>query len=283
MVRRDPGTRRRTGSGGGSAPDPGNALTPPVESVRRALRILRCFGPDRPELGVTDLSRELDMHKSTVHRLLVTLEAEGFVRLVEGGRYALGWRLFELGSAVPAWGAIRQVVLRELERLVQRTGETAHLAVLAEGEVLYIEKVESDRPLRMPSSVGRRVPLHCTALGKILLAGLEDDERWRAIYGAQLRRFTPSTITDPDAVRNEVEKVAENGYAVDREEIEEGLMCLGAPIVDERGQTCAAISISGPSSRIQPRLAEHTDAVLEVAASLSGELGPNASRLRGPG
>src|SRR2546422_7790744 len=119
---------------------------PPVESVRRALGVLRCFRVEQPELGVTEIARELQLSKSTVHRLLATLEAEGFVHHPNGSRYVLGWRAFELGAAVPAWSAIRQPVLRRLEALAASTGETAHLAVLDEGQVLYIEKVESDRP-----------------------------------------------------------------------------------------------------------------------------------------
>jgi len=220
------------------------------------------------------------MHKSTVYRLLTTLEEEGFVYQVDGSRYALGWRAFELGAAVSPWQAIRQPVLRVLESLVDQTRETAHLAVLDEGEVLYIEKVEAPRSLRMPSAVGRRVPVHCTALGKVLLAGLKDETVRTMIYSSPLRAFTRNTITDPDRLREEIQLVRRQGYAVDREEIEEGLMCVGAPLIDDQGQTCAAISISGPSTRILRRLERHADAVREACRSLSDELGANARRLR---
>jgi DNA-binding IclR family transcriptional regulator len=253
----------------------------PVESVRRALKVLRCFGLDHPELGVSTIARELGMHKSTVHRLLTTLQEEGFVYQVDGNRYTLGWKVFELGVAIPAWQAVRQPVLRVLESLVGETGETAHLAILDDGEVLYVEKVEAARSLRMPSAVGRRVPLHCTALGKVLMAGL-DNETFRAtIYSSPLKAFTNSTITDPDRLREEIERVRRQGYAVDREEIEEGLMCIGAPVVDPGGRTCAAISIAGPSSRILPPLKRHSDAVQRASQSLSGELGAIAEWLRG--
>lgn len=250
-----------------------------VESVRRALRILRCFSVDAPELGVSDIARQLGMHKSTVYRLLGTMEAEGFVHQVDGARYALGWRLFELGGAVKGWPATRKVVLRHLQDLVAATNETAHLAVLDEGSVLYVEKVESPRPLRMPSSVGKRVPPHCTALGKVFLAGLTRDELLPLIY-QPLRPFTPNTIIDPDRLREELESVRVSGYAVDREEIEEGLMCIAAPIVDDQYVVAAAISISGPASRIGPRLAQYVEAVQGTSAALSTELGAAARALR---
>jgi DNA-binding IclR family transcriptional regulator len=254
-------------------------VAPPVESVRRALRILRCFSLEHAELGVSDIARTLGMHKSTVHRLLLTLETEGFVHQVDGYRYALGWRLFELGAAVPALQTVRQPVLRRLESLVEMTGETAHLGVLDEGQVLYVEKVESARPLRMPSAVGRRVPLHCTALGKVLIAGLDDTLLRSALYAKPLPAFTQNTITDPDRLKEEIKQVQETGFAVDREEIEEGLMCVAAAVVDERVITRGAISIAGPSSRVLPRLEDHVVHVKEACNSLSDELGANARSL----
>jgi DNA-binding IclR family transcriptional regulator len=264
---------------GGSVNERGRAV-PPVETVRRALRILGCFGVQRPELGVSEVARELNMHKSTVHRLLLTFETEGFVRSVDGGRYVLSWKVFELGTAIPVWREIHQAVFRALESLVAETGETAHLAVLESGEVLYIEKVESPHRLRMPSAVGRRVPPHCTALGKVLLAGLDPASQKRMIYGATLRALTPSTIVDPERLWQEVQDTRARGFAIDHEEIEEGLMCVAAPVSDDLGTICGAISIAGPTPRIQRRLDQHVDAVRATCRSLSGELGAKARGLK---
>ena len=255
-----------------------SAGPPFVESVRRALRILRCFSLETAELGVSDIARQLGMHKSTVYRLLGTMEAEGFVHQIDTGRYVLGWRLFELGGAVKGWSSTRTVVTRHLASLVAATSETAHLAVFDEGSVLYIEKVESTRPLRMPSAVGKRVPAHCTALGKVFLANLAPQESLSAIR-RPLARYTPKTIVDPDRLREELETVRVEGYAVDREEMEEGLMCLAAPICDDRGAVAAAISISGPSSRIEPRLAAHVESIRAASSALSAELGAAARAL----
>jgi len=221
------------------------------------------------------------MHKSTVHRLLATLEVEGFVRSTSHNRYALGWRVLELGAAVSAGGAIRELILDSLGQVVQSTGETAHLAVLDAGEVLYVEKVESERTFRMPSTVGRRLPAHVTALGKVLLGGLDEASRLKHIYGSDLVPLTRRSIVDPDQLRQAVVEAAERGYAVDDQEIDDGLMCIAAPVTEPGGSIAAAISISGPVSRVEPKLNEFIEIVVDAAAQLSRDLGPRAALLRG--
>jgi IclR family KDG regulon transcriptional repressor len=255
-------------------------MLPPIASVSRALRVLRCFSVDTPELGVSEIARTLGIHKSTVHRLLATLEHEGFLRQVEGGRYMLAIAVLELAAGVIAWESIRETVLGSLRELAERTGETAHLAVLDAGEVLYVEKVEGKWSLRMPSSVGKRLPLNCTALGKVFLAGLYRDESHRIIHGRKWRALTPNTLTDPQLIEAEVDSIRAQGYAIDREEVEEGLACIAAPITDDRGITSAALSISAPSSRVLARLEESIRAVQETSAGLSRLLGADARRLR---
>lgn len=254
-------------------------MVPPVEAVRRALWILRCFSLERSELGVGDLARELGLHRSTIHRLLSTLEAEGFVRHADGGRYTLGWAVFELGAAVPLWPGIRQLVLDILTPLVASTGETAHLAVLDGGEVLYLEKVESSQRLRMPSAVGRRVPSYCTALGKVLLAGLDDRSLAEVLGRTSFKAMTPHTLTDAATVRRQLAQVRAQGYALDAEELEDGLMCVAAPVMDTEGITRAGISIAGPTSRIGRHLERHICAVQAASKRLSLRLGPHAERL----
>lgn len=253
---------------------------PIIGSVSRALRILRCFSVDTPELGVSEIARRMDIHKSTVHRLLATLESEGFIRQTEGGRYTLSLTLLELSAGVIAWEGIRETVLSSLQELAERTGETAHLAVLDAGEVLYIEKVEGKWALRMPSSVGKRLPLNCTALGKVFLAGIERSESHRIVHGQNWAARTPNTLTRPDELEAEVNAVRDQGFALDREEIEEGLVCIAAPIVDERGITSAAVSISAPSSRMLSHLEDRIEALQETCRLLSLTLGSNARRLR---
>jgi DNA-binding IclR family transcriptional regulator len=261
-------------------PQPSTETVPPIGAVSRALRVLRCFSVDTPELGVSEIARTLGIHKSTVHRLLATLELEGFVRQVEGGRYMLSVAVLELSAAVIAWESIRETVLASLQELARRTGETAHLAVLDAGEVLYVEKVEGKWSLRMPSSVGKRLPLNCTALGKVFLAGLEREEGHRIMHGRLWEARTPNTLTDPYRLEAEVDAIRDQGYAVDREEVEEGLACIAAPVTDDRGITSAAISISAPSSRLLARLEQHVGAVQEAGVALSQILGADVRRLR---
>jgi DNA-binding IclR family transcriptional regulator len=253
---------------------------PTVEAVRRALNILCCFGPARPEIGVTDVARELGMHKSTVHRLLNTLHSEGFVHQVENGRYALTWKVLQLSAAVAAHRGIHEAVLQVLEPLVGQTGETAHLAILDGDRVLYVEKVESSHQLRMPSAVGRHVLLHATALGKALGAGLDSQTVRRILHQAPLERFTDATLTKPDEVLAALDRVRADGFAIDNEEIEQGLMCVAAPVLDPLGATCAAISIAGPASRVSSRLEQNIAAVKQACTDLSRLLGPDVRELR---
>ena len=260
--------------------DPRTAGTPTIRSVQHALRILKCFSFERPELGITEIAGELGLHKSTVHRIMATMADEGFVERESSGRYTLGWRLFELGEAVHSRWSSGKLARETLETLVAQIGETAHLAVLDDSQVLYIEKVESPRMLRMPSSVGRRDPAHCTALGKVLLASLDEAALLSLIYGHPLVSLTPNTITDPDQLREEVRRVREQGFAVDREEYEIGLMCVAAPILDDTGRTCGAISIAGPTSRIQDSLDKHVSAVREACRVLSAQSGTSVRMLK---
>ncbi|MGH7819278.1 MAG: IclR family transcriptional regulator, partial [Candidatus Binatia bacterium] len=187
----------------------------------------------------------------TVHRLLMVLERHRLVeKIPHSGRYGLGLKLFELGTRAVAQLGLGQRARPYLERLVAEVRETAHLCVLDEGEVLYLEKVEPSRTVRVPSSVGRRNPAHCTAVGKVLLAFLPPAELDAVVRRHALRAFTRNTITSLSALRRELDAVRERGYSVDNEEIEEGLVCVGAPVRDYSGSVVASISIAGPAFRL---------------------------------
>lgn len=251
-----------------------------VASVSRALRILRCFSPGRTALGVSEIARMLQMHKSTTYRLLITLEREQFLYQVEPGRFALSYTVLELATAVTNSGGVREVVLEQLRELVAKTGETAHLAVLDAGEVLYLEKVEGTWSLRMPSAVGRKVPLNCTALGKVLLSGMAPEELNDVARSTRWVPATEHTVTDPNKLMSIARRVRQDGFAVDREEIELGLLCIAAPIRDDAGKICASISISGPLSRVDPNLPSYVEDVKAAADAVSKRLGARASSLR---
>lgn len=241
----------------------------PVEAVRRALRILHCFDADRPELGVTEVAEELGLHKATAHRLLTTLEIEGFVRRTSQKRYQLGLRAYRIGLLAMPGLEQRDAVKQELRNLAASTGETAHLATLDGNQVLYVEKMEGSHRLRLPSAVARKVPPHCTALGKVLLAALPGDERLRVLATLRWERHTPNTITDPTAFAHEIERVRLEGIAFDNQEFEEGLTCLAAPVASQSGAVMAAVSISGPSPRFESYQEQYIEQILAAATSLS--------------
>ena len=255
-----------------------------IQAIERAVAILNAFTAEDPELGVTDLAERLGLHKSTIHRFLVNLEAAGLVeRDRHTSRYRLGLRIFELGGLVLQQMNLWDEALPFLEGLVHDTGETGHLAVLDGGEAVYIEKVEARRALRIPSAIGRGYPAHATSLGKILLAHLEPDALDALVVERGLPRCAPNTITEPSALNTELERIRVQGYAVDDEEYEDGLRCIGAPIVGHTGHVVAAIGIGGPVTRVtRQRVDELAGLVMSAAAALSRRMGAEQSGAYAP-
>jgi IclR family acetate operon transcriptional repressor len=250
-----------------------------IQAIERAVAILNAFSAERPELGVTELADLLGLHKSTVHRFLVNLETAGLVeRNSRTARYRLGLRIFELGGLVLQQMNLWDEALPFLEGLVRDSGETGHLAVLDGGEAIYIEKVEARRALRIPSAMGRGYPAHATSLGKVLLAHLPGEELEAVIAERGLARYTPRTIITRGALEAELARIRRDGFAVDREEYDEGLVCIGAPISDHTGHVVAALGIGGPGTRVTPaRLEELGALVMAAAGGLSRRLGAHQS------
>jgi DNA-binding IclR family transcriptional regulator len=250
-----------------------------IQAIERAVSILNAFSMDDPELGVTELADRLGLHKSTVHRFMVNLDAAGLVeRNARTGRYRLGLHVFELGALVMQQMNLWDEALPFLEGLVHDTGETGHLAVLDGGEAIYIERVEARRALRVPSAIGRGYPAHATNLGKVLLADLPRERVEAIIAERGLAAYTPQTITDPEELEADLELIRRRGYAVDNEEYDEGLRCIGAAVRDHSGNVVAALGIGGPVTRITPeRVEELGDLVMTAARGLSRRLGAHQS------
>ncbi|MCI0392362.1 MAG: IclR family transcriptional regulator [Acidobacteria bacterium] len=249
-----------------------------VQVLDRALGILDSLSNEGPELGPAELSERLELHKSTVHRLLMVLERHRLIeKKPQNGKYRLGMKLFELGNQ-----AVTQLDLREraqpyLERLVLETGETAHICVLNGDRMLSIANVESSCTLRTPSTVGRRTLLHCTSVGKAMLAFLPEDEADELIEKCELTRYTGRTLTTLARLKAELRLIRQRGYAIDNEEFEEGLRCVGAPVRDYSGKIVAALGIAGPAFRLtEGRTPKVSQAVLGAAKHLSEELGYRA-------
>ena len=244
-----------------------------MSSVENVVRLLNLF-IDEPELGVREMSRRLDLGKSTVHRIASELaEADLLAKDAETSRYRLGLRLLELGSLVQARGELSNAAEPVLRSLLRTGGETVHLAVREGLEIVYIAKMESNHSIRMYSRLGRRGPAHCTGIGKAMLAFHSDD--WLTdVLAAGLARQTPATITDPAVLRRQLEEVRRLGYAFDDEEIEVGLRCVAAPVRDHTGAVIAGISVSGPSQRMtREKMRALVAPVIAGAEQISRHLG----------
>jgi IclR family KDG regulon transcriptional repressor len=246
-----------------------------VQVIDRVFQILDLLAENKGELGATELAQQLQLHKSTVHRLLVTLEQHRFLQKnPDNAKYRLGWRLFELGTLAVSRVEIHSMARPHLEVLVKQTGETAHLGVVAGGELISIASVETDRSLRLPGTVGRRSPLYCSSQGKSILAFSTEAVAGEMIRGIQFKGFTRNTITTAARLMQELERVRKCGYALDNEEFENDLRCIGAPVFNHEGKVIAAMSIAGPTYRIGsreiPRLAA---AVVLASKKLSAAMG----------
>lgn len=246
-----------------------------VQVLDRAFTILNALAEDGPELGLTELSGRLRLHKSTVHRLLMMLEQNRYVeKNPSSAQYRLGWKLFELGMQAVARRDLFQLAPPIVEWLMAETGETAHLGILREGEVVSVVNAESQQTVRTPSTVGRRAPAHCTSVGKAILAFLPRQQVVEFVRTHGLRSYTRNTITRLSLLESELRRTRELGYAVDDEEREDGLRCIGAPVRDHTGRIVAAISIAGPAFRVgQDRLPALAASVMSGAARLSASLG----------
>jgi IclR family transcriptional regulator, KDG regulon repressor len=246
-----------------------------VRVIDRAFAILDELARGVEEKGDVELAEKLALHKSTVHRLLAVLERSGFVERRPGSaKYRLGWRLFELGMIAVSRLDIIDRAKPFVAQLVQTTGETAHLGVLRQGHVVSLLNVESPHTVRTPATVGRRIPLHCTSQGKAIMAYMPPDQ-----VEEQLRDYTftvhaANSIDSKTRFLAELELVASRGYAVDNEEFEDGLRCIGAPVRNHSGAVIAAISIAGPTFRVTgARLPTLSREVMRVATELSAALG----------
>lgn len=238
------------------------------------LRVLEVFGPTERELTLSEIADRVSLPRSSVHRLLATLSARGFVeRDEQNHRYSLGIRLFEVGSNVIHGRGLHAAAHPILEKLTISTGETSHLAVSSGTEAVYIYKLDGPSAIQMPSRVGGRAPGHATSIGKVLLAWGGDDVR-RQVLSHPLRAYTKHTILDHRALSEELELVRERGYATDMEEFEDGLRCIAAPVHDLADRVIAAVGIAAPARRMNresmPRVVQ---AVMDAGAAISQRLG----------
>jgi DNA-binding IclR family transcriptional regulator len=245
-----------------------------LHSVERALNMLDLLA-QWGEGGVTELAVELDVHKSTVFRLLGALESRGFVDQTEDrGKYRLGFGLVRLAGAVSARMDITKQARPVTERLTNQIGETVNVAILNEDYAVNVDQALGPASVSALNWVGQQTPLHATSSGKVLLAHVDAAERTRLIKSAGLVSFTARTITSADELESELEDIRERGYATTQGEYEEGLNAIAVPVRDAQGSVVAALSASGPSYRFtSDRMEELVPRMKEAGLKISRRLG----------
>ena len=239
-----------------------------IQSLARGLKILDLLGQNPDGASITELAEILDVDKGSASRLVSTLARYGYAEKDEvTRRYHPGPQVVSLSRSVLTRLPLREAAKPFLRQLMERTGECAHLAVPAQGKVLYIDQVESPATLRVNAEVGTMNPLHCTALGKALLAF------GNIAMPTELVRFTTNTIRSKRTLAQHLEQVRQSGYAVDDEEFDPGVRCIAVPVFDFRGKLVGSIGISGPSSRVTPeKLPTLAAIVVEIGKALSERL-----------
>lgn len=244
-----------------------------LQSLDRAVAVLDLLGESDSPLALADICQLMKVHKSTAHRSLMVLERSALIERTHDNRFRLGMKLYELGNRAVEQIDLRARIRPHFRRLAAQLGETVHLGVLQKTQVIYLEKIEPNRRICMTSKTGSTNPAYCTSMGKAMLAHLPEDVLEQAVSKMRFTRYTPKTIGSREELLKSLERVRRRGYAIDDEEIETGVRCVGAPVFDDNHYPIAAVSISGPSSRIRvqnlPAIAEH---VMRCCADISASL-----------
>jgi DNA-binding IclR family transcriptional regulator len=245
-----------------------------INSLLKAIDILQVFTPNEPRLSLAEIAGRLDMPKSTTHNLLQTLLSRGLIEKVDSDHYALGTEVISLTQAVRVNVELRDRAAPFLRELSDACRESVLLAILDGNYLLYVYAIESPRRLLARTAVGDRVPLHCTAIGKSILAHLPLAETEKIIRAVGMPASTEATITDFHALLNELERTRQRGYSLDCQEHEASTFCAAAPIFDASGAVFAACSVSGSDPEIiHSRLEQISERVMRCANEISRLMG----------
>jgi DNA-binding IclR family transcriptional regulator len=244
-----------------------------LQSLDRAVAVLEMLSGSEVPLSLADICHQMQIHKSTAHRSLMVLERSTLIERTHDNRFRLGLKLYELGNRAVEQTDLRARIRPFFRRLSTQIRETVHLGVLLKTSVVYLDKAEPNRRVCMSSKTGSSNPVYCTSLGKAMLAYLPTEATEEIISSVRFIRYTEKTIGSREELLKSLERVRRRGYAVDDEEIEMGVRCVGAPVFDENHMPIAAVSISGPSGRIRtqnvPVIAEH---LLRCCGEISASL-----------
>ena len=258
-----------------------------IPSVVRALRILESFSLQKSTFTNAELSRKLDLNKSSVTRLLYSLEKSGFVkRDQKSGEYQLTHKVYQVGRVYIKQVDFHTVSMPILKELSATCGEACHLGFLDENKVLYLDWVESTRPVSLASITGKKLPAYCTGIGKIFLAFMDDASLSSYFSQIMLTPYTTNTITSPDILIKQLRQVRAQGYAIDNAEFEPDVISVSAPIRDENGDLVAGISVAGPDFRMTSDVLEEViipqiqKASFEISTRLGCDLKPSPTEVR---
>ena len=245
-----------------------------LQAIDRAFSVLDLLGQSAKPMGLAQVTDTLHLHKSTAHRFLMVLERHRMVERTPEGAYRLGLRLYDLGNRAVRQYDLRDRVQPHLRRLVNEVGETAHLCIMEKALVVYLEKIEPSRSVRMTSRIGTTNPVYCTAVGKAMLAMLPEHEAAEILGRIRYVKLTKKTLANEEELLRDLDKTRKRGYAVDDEEVEEGVRCVGAAILDNTGHPVAAVSVSGPTFRMTIQSMRHIAVRLtECVRAISADLG----------
>jgi DNA-binding IclR family transcriptional regulator len=241
-----------------------------LQTVQKIGPVLDLFTCEQPEWGVSAVAEAIGVPRSSAHALLASLVDTGLLQCRNRGRYRIGWRVVEMGQTLRASVDVQAASADVMQQLVESFGETCHLAVMDRYKTLYVDKIVGNHALNvMGARVGSHVDMHCTAIGKVLLAACEPEEVRRFVTSKPLRRLTPATITNPVALGHELDMVRSSGHAFDNGEAVTEVHCVAAPIRDDLGAIVAAISMSVPVTRFAAARPEFKRAIVEAGSEIT--------------
>lgn len=244
-----------------------------INSVEKTIKIFELLA-EKGELSAAEAAAHLGMNRSTCHRFLVTLRELGYVVQNTLSHYRLSFRIFELGNKVANRLQVRRTAYPYLQELSNLFNETINLGYWDNNEIIHLDKINSSEILRMDPGIGSRVPAHCTALGKAILAYLPDEDLTNFLKSVPLRDVTPNTITKKDKLVQELERIRKQGFATDSEELCIGLRCVASPVFNYKNYPSYSVSVAGPSSRMtKEKLTVMKQEVKRVCRELSESLG----------
>lgn len=241
-----------------------------IKTLVKAVELMELLMAQREGVSLKDLSKALGQNPSTIYHLVSTMRQVGLLQQdPEEKTYRLGLKAFQIGQAALQHLDVVQRAQPPMKELARITGEGISLVQYQDQAPVYVLHIDSSRTIGMRHRPGGTIPLHCTGSGKVFLSSLPDEELERKLPGLQLSRFTAATITDTEKLRAEIGRVRTQGYAIDNEEVEDGLVCIAAPIRNHQGEIVGSVSLSGPSSRIQEKLDELIQRTCETARAAS--------------